>query len=67
MVPHTQLARWAEERILALGGYRPGREFGRDDRDRFASKAFGPKTPTDGTWVEVIGNEIIGRTVRIVE
>ena len=37
------------------------------DRDRFASKAFGPKTPTDGTWVEVIGNEIIGRTVRIVE
>jgi hypothetical protein len=36
------------------------------DRDKFADRAF-DKVSQDGTWVEVIGNEIIGRTIRIVE
>ncbi len=35
------------------------------DRDRYANRAFNTKTP-DGTWVEVVGNEITGRTIRFV-
>jgi hypothetical protein len=36
------------------------------DRTSFADKAF-DRTQPDGTWVEIIGNEIIGRTVRWTE
>lgn len=36
------------------------------DRDRFADRAFYPDQP-DGEWVAVIGNEIVGRTIRYVD
>lgn len=37
------------------------------DRSTYAEKAFGRKTAAlDGQWVEVTGNTIVGRTIRII-
>jgi hypothetical protein len=36
------------------------------DRDGYASKAFSPRHK-DETFVEIIGNDIIGRTIRFVD
>lgn len=36
------------------------------DRNKFADRAF-DSVAADGDWVEVVGNEIIGRTIRYVD